>query len=116
MTPRWWITLLIATSAAASVWALSPWLAGHREPWDATSYYYPIGLFVAGAIAGFITPRPLWAHYLGAVVGQLAFEVLFLRVGPLFLLGAVFVLGYSVVFLLGAAIAAGIRQRWPAKP
>jgi hypothetical protein len=111
MTPRPWATLLIATLAAASVWALSPWLAGHREPWDAASYYYPIGLFVAGAIAGFVAPRPLWAHYLGAVGGQLAFEVLFLRVGALFLLGAAFVLGYSLVFLLAAGIAGRIRQR-----
>jgi hypothetical protein len=111
MTLRPWTTILIAASAAASVWALSPWLAGHREPWDAEIYYYPIGLFAAGTISGFAAPRPLWAHYLGAVVGQLAFEVLFLRVGALFLLGAVFVLGYSLVFLLAASIAGLIRQR-----
>jgi len=111
MMLRAWQSFLVATACAAIVWALSPWLAGHREPWDAESYYYPIALVAAGAIAGYIAPRPLWAHYVGAVVGQIAFQAVFLRIGPLFLLGVAFVLGYSVVFLIGAIVAGLIRRR-----
>lgn len=116
MDPRQWVTILISTLAAASVWALSPWLAGHREPWDAESYYYPVALLIAGAIAGYIAPRPLWAHYVGAVVGQIVFQAVFLRIGPLFLLGVVFLLGYSVVFLLAAGIAGWMRRPYSRFP
>jgi hypothetical protein len=111
MMLRAWRPFLAATACAAIVWALSPWLAGHREPWDAESYYYPLALVVAGAIAGYVAPRPLWAHYVGAVVGQIAFQAVVLRIGPQFLLGVAFLLGYSLVFLLGAAIGGRILQR-----
>jgi hypothetical protein len=36
--------------------------------------------------------RP-WAHYVGAVAGQAFYELLFLNVGPLFVLGLFFVIG-----------------------
>jgi hypothetical protein len=111
MMPRAGQSFLVATSSAAIVWALSPWLAGHREPWDAESYYYPVALVIAGAISGYIAPRPLWAHYVGAVVGQIAFQAIFLRIGPLFLLGVAFLLGYSLVFLLGATIGGRVLRR-----
>jgi len=50
------------------------------------------------------------AHYLGSVVGQLTYELIFLKIGPLVLVGIVFLLGYSVVFLLAAAIAGRVRS------
>lgn len=68
-------------------------------------------LVVAGAVAGAITPRPLWGHYLGALIGQLGYELIFLRIGPLFFLGVAFLLGYSVVFLAAAAFAGFVRKR-----
>ncbi len=85
---------------------------GQAEPWDADGPFYVASLLIAGLGAGGLVPKPLWAHYLGAVVGQLTYEFLFLKVGPLFLLGAVFLLGYSLIFLLGAAIAAHVRFRY----
>jgi hypothetical protein len=93
------------------VWALSPLLAGHREPWDVDGLFYIVALFVAGSLAGLLAPRPLWAHYLGALVGQLVYQAVFLPIGPLIVLGAAFLLGYSLVFLVGAALAAWIRAR-----
>jgi hypothetical protein len=115
MKARVWFTLAVAAVAGGSVWALSPWMVGHREPWDADGYFYIIALVVAGSLAGLLAPRPLWAHYVGALAGQLAYEVLFLRVGPLFVLGAVFLLAYSLVFLAAAALAAHVRARIEAR-
>jgi hypothetical protein len=45
-------------------------------------------------------------------IGQLGYEVLFLRMGPLFIVGAVFLLAYSVLFLVAAGIAADLRRRF----
>ena len=104
MKTRAWLTLSVSAVAGALVWVLSPWLVGHREPWDADGHFYPLALVVAGSIAGLLAPRPLWAHYVGALVGQLGYELLFLHIGPLFVLGAAFLLGYSLIFLVAAAL------------
>jgi hypothetical protein len=106
-----WLTVIVSAVASASVWALSPLLAGHQEPWDADGLFYVAALVVAGSVAGLLAPRPLWAHYLGALVGQLGYEALFLPVGPLFVLGVAFLLGYSLIFLVAAALAASVRAR-----
>ena len=111
MKTRAWLTVLVSAAASASVWALSPLLVGHREPWDADGYFYVVALVVAGSVAGLLAPRPLWAHYLGALAGQLGYEALFLPIGPLFVLGAAFLLGYSLIFLAAAALAAYARAR-----
>lgn len=111
MKTRWWLTVAVSAVASAAIWVLSPLLVGRQEPWDADGQFYLLALVVAGVIAGFVTPRPLWAHYLGAFVGQLAYEVSFLPMGPLLVLGIAFLLGYSVVFLMGAAVAGILRPR-----
>lgn len=108
---RVWITVLVSAAVGAVIWALSPWVTGHREPWDAAGIYYVVALFVGGLVAGVLSPRPLWAHYVGAFIGQIGYEVLFLRVGPLFILGAAFLLGYTIIFSIGAAVAAQLRGR-----
>jgi hypothetical protein len=106
-----WSTILVSAVAGGLVWALSPWLAGHREPWDAAGLFYIVALFVAGSLAGLLTPKPLWAHYVGAIVGQLGYELLFLRIGPLFVVGAAFLLVYCIIFVIGAALAGQLRLR-----
>jgi hypothetical protein len=111
MKTRAWLTVIVSALAGASVWALSPLLAGHQEPWDAEGFYYVAALGVAGAVTGLVAPRPLWAHYLGALVGQAAYAAVFLPVGPLFILGAAFLLGYTLIFLVAAALAAYVRTR-----
>jgi hypothetical protein len=112
MKTQAWLTVIVSVVASASVWALSPLLAGHPEPWDADGLFYVAALVVAGSIAGLLAPRPLWAHYLGALVGQLGYEALFPPVGPLFVLGVAFLLGYSLIFLVAAALAAAVRARF----
>ena len=102
---------LASAILGALIWALSPLLTGQAEPWDADGPIYVIALVAAGLIAGAFIPKSLWAHYLGSVVGQLGYEALFLNIGPLFLLGAVFLLGYSAIFLTAAAAAAYVRKK-----
>ena len=110
-----WLTMGVSVVAGALIWALSPWLVGHSEPWDAGGQFYGISLSIAGSVSGWLCPRPFWAHYFGAFVGQLVYEVIFLRVGPLFILGVAFLLGYSLIFLGAAAAAAYLRARLGAK-
>lgn len=103
---------VIAAVTSALIWAVSPWLTGQREPWDAVFPFYLVALLLAGAIAGGLVPKPLWAHYLGAFFGQLGYELIFLKLGPLFVLGAAFLLGYSLVFLAAAFAAGRLRLRF----
>lgn len=102
---------LLAAALSAAVWALSGPVTGAREPWDAEGPYYLLALALSGALSGALVPKSLWAHYLGAVVGQAVYELVFLSVGPLFLLGLAFLLAYGVVFLAAAAAAAYLRAR-----
>lgn len=106
-----WRTLLIAAIAGALVWVLSPWLTGQREPWDAAGIYYPSALLVTGVVAGFLTPRPLWAHYVGALVGQLLYILLISGFDPLLAVGLIFLLLYTLLFWIGAVLASQIRRR-----
>lgn len=111
MKTRPWLTVAVAAALGAMVWALSPWLVGEQEPWDANGQFYVFALAAFGFIAGLLAPKPLWAHYLGSVLGQAAYEVLFLSVGPLFLVGLSFLLAYSAIFLAAAALAGAARKR-----
>ena len=103
------LSLAAAGLASAARWALSSWVTGHPEPWDADGLYYFVSLLAAGLISGAIAPRSLWAQYAGSVAGQAIYELLFLKIGPLFILGLGFLLGYSLLFLAGAY--AGSRAR-----
>jgi hypothetical protein len=106
--------LAFATAALTSalVWAASVPFTGRREPWDAESPFYLFGLMLAGAVSGALTPKPLWALYLGAIAGQLSYQLLFLKVGPLLPLGLLFLAGYGLVFLATAAFVSHIRIRY----
>lgn len=102
--------MVVSASVAAAVWALSVPVTGKVEPWDADSPYYVVALATAGAISGAALPKHIWAHYVGAVLGQAAYELIFLRVGPLFVLGLGFLAAYSVIFVAVAAIVAYLRR------
>ncbi len=96
---------------AAAVWALSVPFTGKTEPWDADGLYYFIALAVAGAFSGAVIPKHLATQYIGAVVGQAAYELVFLEFGALFVLGLAFLAGYSIIFLGAAAVVASFRNR-----
>jgi hypothetical protein len=111
MTSRAFVTIFVAALASAAVWAMSPALTGRAEPWDAEFPFYVVSLLAAGLVSGMTAPDPLWANYIGSVAGQVGYELLFLSMGPLFVLGVVFLLGYSLLFLAGAAVGALVRGR-----
>ena len=110
------ITLAVSVIATTLIWALSPVLIGLREPWDTDGDFYVGALLVAGMLAGALRPKPLWAHYTGALIGQLGYELIFLHVGPLFLLGVIFLLGYALIYLIAAALGGYVRSRLTAPP
>ena len=102
---------LVSAALAAAIWALSAPVTGKSEPWDASGPYYFAALAVAGAVAGALVPRHLAAHYLGAILGQAAYELAFLPLGALFIPGLAFLAAYTTIFLGAAAIAAALRRR-----
>lgn len=110
-TVRRILAFVVSAGMAAAVWALSVPLTGNVEPWDAHGPYYLFALAIAGALSGAVVPRHLPFHYVGAVVGQAAYELAFLKVGALFVLGLVFLAAYSVIFIGAAAIVASLRSR-----
>jgi hypothetical protein len=107
------LALVVAAALSAAVWALSIPFTGKGEPWDAESPYYFVALAVAGGISGTVVPKRLWAHYLGAILGQVAYELAFLKLGPLFIVGLVFLTGYSLIFVAAAAIVTSLRKDPP---
>lgn len=111
MNTRPWTTCLIAAVASAAIWALTPLLTSQREPWDVDGSFYIVGLLIVGIVAGAIAPKPLWAHYAGCFAGQLGYELILLRVGPLVIIGAVLLLFYCAVYTGAAALAGIARER-----
>ena len=116
MKSRPLIAAVVAASISAAVWALSLWITGHNEPWDAESLYFVAALFAGGLISGALVPKPLWAHYVGSVSGQVIYELLFLKVGPLLVLGIAFLLGYSLFFLTGAFVGSRTHLHFTRPP
>jgi hypothetical protein len=96
----------------ALIWGMSPWITGMAEPWDSDMPYYPLALLSAGVALGFTWPEKPWIIFIGIWLGQLAYMVLFLPIGPLVVLGMGFLAGYSLVALAGAALSAGVRKRF----
>lgn len=88
---------------AALIWLFSTRFTGHNEPWDGSSGYYVGGLLMVGVVSALVTPRPLWGHYVGAVLGQVAYMA-FAGGGALILVGLVFAALYSIAALFGAAL------------
>ncbi|WP_245962076.1 hypothetical protein [Stutzerimonas urumqiensis] len=102
---------LIATVATFAVWALSPWLTGHVEPWDADGWYYAVALVLSGVLSGLLAPKPLWALYLGGMAGQVLYLLLLRPIDPLLGVGLLFVSLWSLVFVTGGFIGGRLR-RW----
>ena len=108
-------SLFLAALAGAAIWGLSPMVTGHVEPWDAGGLYYTLALALGGGLCGSVTPKPLWPIYVGCVAGQILYLLGWLPTGPLLPVGLVFVLLWSLVFLVGAYVGSRARTRWQAR-
>ena len=104
------ISLSIAAGFGAVIWALSPIVTGAREPWDGESSYYFVSLLVAGIIIGGLSPKHEWSVWLGVVLGQLLYMLIFLPLGPLTPLGIMFMAAYGLISLVGAVLGARLRR------
>lgn len=99
----------------AAIWLLSPMISGRREPWDAGGFFYPGALFVAGLLSGVLAPGHPRSAALGVFAGQAAVllggVVIEPGAGGLWPLGLIFLGVYSLLALLGAALADVIARR-----
>ncbi|MBE8968556.1 hypothetical protein IQ277_20720 [Nostocales cyanobacterium LEGE 12452] len=100
------INFLFSFVGGAMVWALSPFLSGQVEPWDAKGFYYSAALL----IVGLARPKHIWSHYAGIVLGQLTCMLCFLPGSPLIPVGVAFLAAYSTIALAGAASGAWFRR------
>lgn len=98
-------TFIVAALFGATTWLLAPWVIGHQEPWDGDGTYYFVALLVTGIAAGMISPKPVWALYTGVFIGQFGYQLLFLEVGSLVLVGVGTLLVCGLVFVVAALVA-----------
>ncbi len=108
--------LMISAALGAAVWALSPLITGHVEPWDSGAEYYPVALFIAGLLGGAACPLPgVFLAPLGVYIGQILYFFLFLPSGPLWPLGLIFG-GYFLLFAMAGSATTfviwGLTTRW----
>lgn len=110
------ISFLFSFAGGAMVWALSPFLSGQVEPWDAKGFYYSTALLIVGLIVGLARPKHVLLHYAGIMLGQLTYMLYVLPGGSLIPVGVAFVTAYSIIALAGAASGAWFRRvRWGAR-
>ena len=101
----------VAAVFGAAIWGMSPIFTQEVEPWDAESPYYFAALFIVGGLGGLLFPRHILAAFLGIVVGQLTYMLVFLPLGPLVPLGIVFLFGYGLFSFLGLLLASRVCLR-----
>ena len=99
----------LATGAA--IWALSPALTGEVEPWDANTVFLPIAIVIVSLILGFLFPKNPLVSSAGLLLGQVTYILILLPIGPLILVGLVFLLGYVIVFSLPFTFLAAFIHR-----
>ena len=66
------IAILSGSFCGWLIWALSPWLGGHTEPWDANPIYYPLALGMSGLLFGVLHGARFWTGLLGLYIGQVS--------------------------------------------
>ena len=99
--------------AGATLWIVASQLSYPREVWDVENWtlYLGIAYVICGAL-GFAFPKRPWRWPL--MVMLILFPVMIVttgRLGPLFVIGIVFLLAYSLPGMLAATLAA-LTRRW----
>jgi len=97
--------MLISFLIGFSIWALSPVVSGHIEPWDGQLGYYVLSLAVSGFGIGFYLPKTTLAGYFAIVMGQYLYMSIVIESGPLSGLGIFFIAIFSCLFLASGLLA-----------
>lgn len=105
--PPW--TLWRFAIATTLVWVAAPFVTGKQEAWDDDTYYL-CAIAAAGFIAGLFERKPSWWMYLGAVLGNVIYPLIWLASGPLAVLGCAFGVLYSGVTAAAGVIACSIAN------
>jgi hypothetical protein len=93
------------------LWAASPALTGHTEPWDGDFGWYLAVLLAVGFCAGVAFPKSFWAAPVGVYFGQAVAMLLLIELGPLAPLGLLVALPFaSLVTLIGWACGAALHH------
>ena len=103
------VALIIGASFGAITWVSIVYFSGGAEPWDAEGSGYALWLFLAGGASYLIYPcRPIITAF-GVFAGQVFAAISWGQVGPLFLIGLLFVAIYSLSALGGAWLGSLLR-------
>ena len=105
---------LLGIALGVAIWLLSPFITGHREPWDAEAGYYFIALLLAGILGGLVSPEAWGSVAIGIFAGQAVVLVGGVVADPasggLWPLGLLFLAFYSMLGLVGAAVGMGLSR------
>ncbi len=98
------------------LWLVPALLLGEVEPWDSDGPGYPLALLGSGVLLGFFGPGQIRSAVVGVFAGQLL--VLLGRVfaspgtSALWVVGVVFLAGYTVVVTGLGAIVGNAARGW----
>jgi hypothetical protein len=113
--------LVVGFVIGLGLWLVPTEFLGQSEPWDSNSPVYPLALFLAGVLLGILAPGRPGAAATGVFLGQLV--VLLWRVvrspetSELWLVGVVFLAGYTFVATgIGALLGNLLRRRAAGPP
>lgn len=115
-----WRVILAGLACGAAVWALSPFATGLREPFDSATLYYPLAIFVAGALASLPAPRHAWLAVPAVFLGERLYAlIVYPELRPWMLFGFIInlviptwwpaALGALVVYALHRVLGKGRR-------
>ena len=96
--------LIMSSVLGTLVWFASPFITGELEPWDSETFYYIGSLFISGIFLGLYHTEKIWAYAIGIFLGQLIYILVFLPLGPLFLIGILYLAVSSLICYIGASI------------
>lgn len=94
------------------MWALSPWVVGKNEPWDADWPFYILVMLLGGGILGVTWPRHVFLAYVSVWLGQCGALLLPTYDRTWLLLGMVTTAIGGLLFLPGVLIGAIGKKAW----
>lgn len=103
--------LLVAAALGFSLWAVSPILTGHAEPWDSEQPLYLVYSVLSGLALGWFAPRHLLRIYLGFWIGQIVALATLPGLDRGWLLLGVMTTAIGSLLVLGAAALGRLIRR-----